>query len=134
MGYKTELQSNNADLQTILNKVNALPEAGGGGGGGSATVEILPITVTNNGMSAPGENEYILSNDNLHSSSRSIIVINEINTNVTALVFYKENSSASFKVLKAATTCGINYSGVRVDENSIRVYGVISTAFAFITI
>lgn len=30
MSYKTELQSNNADLQAILAKVNALPEAGSG--------------------------------------------------------------------------------------------------------
>jgi hypothetical protein len=30
MSYKTELQSNNADLQSILAKVNALPEAGSG--------------------------------------------------------------------------------------------------------
>ena len=28
MSYKTELQANNADLQTILAKVNELPEAG----------------------------------------------------------------------------------------------------------
>ena len=34
MSYNTELQSNNADLQAILDAVNALPEAGGGGGGG----------------------------------------------------------------------------------------------------
>lgn len=32
MSYNTELQSNNADLQAILDAVNALPEAGGGGG------------------------------------------------------------------------------------------------------
>ena len=31
MNYNTEIQSNNVDLQTILNKVNALPEAGSGG-------------------------------------------------------------------------------------------------------
>ena len=30
MSYNTELQSNNADLQEILDAVNALPEAGGG--------------------------------------------------------------------------------------------------------
>lgn len=30
MSYNTELQSNNADLQAILDAVNALPEAGGG--------------------------------------------------------------------------------------------------------
>ena len=32
MSYKSELQSNNLDLQSILNTVNNLPEAGEGGG------------------------------------------------------------------------------------------------------
>ena len=32
MNYKTELQSNNADLAAILDAVNALPDAGSGGG------------------------------------------------------------------------------------------------------
>ena len=31
MSYNAEIQGNNADLQTILDKVNALPDAGGGG-------------------------------------------------------------------------------------------------------
>ena len=34
MDYKIELQSNNADLQGILDRVNALPEASGSSGGG----------------------------------------------------------------------------------------------------
>lgn len=50
MGYKTELQSNNADLQTILNKVNALPEAGSGGGGesGGGGIEYEIVTIPAN--------------------------------------------------------------------------------------
>jgi hypothetical protein len=32
MSYNSELQSNNADLQSILNKVNSLPDANGSGG------------------------------------------------------------------------------------------------------
>ncbi len=35
MSNKTELQSNNLDLQDILNTVNALPDKGEGSGGGS---------------------------------------------------------------------------------------------------
>lgn len=59
MGYKTELQSNNVDLQTILNKVNALPEAGGGGGGGS--VETCTVTFTKWGsFPEPGMGEGIV--------------------------------------------------------------------------
>lgn len=40
MSYKTELQGNNTDLQTILDKVNALPDAGGG------TLETCTVSVT----------------------------------------------------------------------------------------
>ena len=49
MGFKTELQSNNIDLQTILNKVNALPEAGGGGGASVETCTII-LNSTSYGM------------------------------------------------------------------------------------
>ena len=48
MGFKTELQSNNVDLQSILNKINALPEAGSGGGGSSGdagTIETCTVVV-----------------------------------------------------------------------------------------
>ncbi len=46
MSYKTELQANNLDLQTILGKVNNLPEAGGGS---VADPVIESLTVTENG-------------------------------------------------------------------------------------
>lgn len=41
MSYKTELQSNNTDLQSILDTVNALPDAESGG-------STVSVTVTNN--------------------------------------------------------------------------------------
>ena len=41
MSYNTELQSNNTDLQAILDTVNALPEAGGSGGGNNSGEWIL---------------------------------------------------------------------------------------------
>lgn len=43
MSHKTDLQSNNVDLQSILATINALPEAGGGGGGGSVEVETVDV-------------------------------------------------------------------------------------------
>lgn len=42
MSYNTELQSNNTDLQTILNTINNLPEAGSGG------IKSSDVTVTQN--------------------------------------------------------------------------------------
>ena len=41
--YNTELQSNNTDLQSILDAVNALPEASGG-----TAVETCTVTIENN--------------------------------------------------------------------------------------
>lgn len=42
MSNKTRLQTNNANLQALINKANALPDAGGSGGG------ICTITVQSN--------------------------------------------------------------------------------------
>jgi len=52
MNIKSELQSNNIDLQTVLAKVNALPDAGSGGSGG------LPegISALTSGIIAPTSN------------------------------------------------------------------------------
>ena len=43
MSFKTDLQSNNTDLQAILDTINALPEAGSSGGG---SVETCTVTIT----------------------------------------------------------------------------------------
>ena len=40
MSYNEELQSNNIDLQGILDTVNALPDAGGSGGGSVETCNV----------------------------------------------------------------------------------------------
>lgn len=43
MSYNSELQSNNTDLQAILETINNLPEAGGSGGGG---IETCSVTIS----------------------------------------------------------------------------------------
>lgn len=48
MSYKSDLQSNNTDLQSILDTINSLPEAGSGGG----SVETCTVTITSNDGSA----------------------------------------------------------------------------------
>ena len=42
MTYNTDLQANNANLQSILNTINNLPEAGGSG----ASVETCTVTIS----------------------------------------------------------------------------------------
>ena len=49
MSYNEELQSNNADLQAILNAVNELPEAGSGGTGADGFSPIATVTQTDDG-------------------------------------------------------------------------------------
>ena len=45
MSNKTRLQTNNTNLQALIDKANALPEAGSGTGGGS--VETCTVTIDN---------------------------------------------------------------------------------------
>ena len=45
MSQKTDLQSNNTDLQSILNTINNLPEAGSGGGSSGGNIETCTVTI-----------------------------------------------------------------------------------------
>ena len=47
MSQKTDLQSNNTDLQSILNTINNLPEVGSGGGSGDVSVETCTFITIN---------------------------------------------------------------------------------------
>lgn len=47
MNIKSELQSNNVDLQTVLDKVKSLPDAGSGGSGGGGAVETCTLVLVN---------------------------------------------------------------------------------------
>lgn len=49
MSYENDLTSNNTDLQSILDTINALPEAGSGSGG---AVETCRVTLLGNGISS----------------------------------------------------------------------------------
>jgi len=55
MSYNTELQSNNSDLQAILDTINALPEAGESG------IETCTVTITG---SAAATHFYVKKIDN----------------------------------------------------------------------
>lgn len=70
MGFKTDLQSNNTDLQTILDAINELPEAGEGGtdtSGDTVTPETLVTGYTAHDASGEpitGVNPYELTSTN----------------------------------------------------------------------
>lgn len=42
---KTRLETNNTNLQSLIKKANALPDAGGGGGSGGGSVETCSINI-----------------------------------------------------------------------------------------
>ena len=44
MSYNTDLQTYNQSLQSILDTINNLPEAGSGGSGGEAAIETCTVT------------------------------------------------------------------------------------------
>ena len=58
MSYKSELQSNNVDLQSILNTVNSLPEAGNGGPVADPVIEALTITENGTYIAPDGVDGY----------------------------------------------------------------------------
>lgn len=51
MSNKTRLQTNNTNIQALIDKANALPDAGGSGGG--ATIETYTGTLSKSGMMPP---------------------------------------------------------------------------------
>ena len=100
--------------------------------GGGASVEILPATVTDKGMFEPGTNEYELNIPNLNSSSRFIIAIVGGNEYVASML-YRKTLTENFVKLRGNKSYSNDYgyivigNNIRVNENSIVVYGEISS-------
>jgi len=56
MSNKTRLQTNNTNLQALIDKANALPDAGGGSGGGG---DLETCTLTLSSMGVPTGDEIV---------------------------------------------------------------------------
>ena len=76
MSNKSRLHTNNTNLQTLIDKANALPEAsgssgGGSGGSGSGSIETCTLTVM---AAAPCYVVYVTSDDtgNIHTEVTSM--------------------------------------------------------------
>lgn len=71
----SKLTTNTADLQAILDKVNALPDAGSdGGGNGSAEIKTGELTLTKS-LSSPGYYDYKLTADGFTPTEYNILII-----------------------------------------------------------
>ena len=81
MGFKTDLQSNNTDLQTILDAINELPEAGEGGidtSGDTVTPETLVTGYTAHDASGEpitGVNPYELESTNATVEEQADLIV-----------------------------------------------------------
>ena len=60
MSNKSRLQTNNTNLQALINKANALPDAGSGDGGGSSGGGIESCTITITDRPDPGTVMYYI--------------------------------------------------------------------------
>lgn len=105
MDYKTELQSNNTDLQALIAKANALPDAGSGGTGGAnietctirllagptiiaQTMQVIASAYENNAISTINQTANVFFDEEEDGVNASVTAINNVinNTPVT-LVF-----------------------------------------------
>lgn len=101
MSNKTRLQTNNNNLQSILNKVNALPEAGSGGG----SVESCTVRLVSNG---PGDcTVYYVSPTN----------------GVTSISFKGMMEEPSITVQKNTILCWATGSLISVTGSATKLYG-----------
>lgn len=69
MSNKSRLQTNNTNLQALINKANALPEAGGGGSGG---METCTVTATQPGGPTPVIPYIVYTNSNMEIVSEDL--------------------------------------------------------------
>ena len=106
MGFKTDLQSNNTDLQTILDAINELPEAGSGGG---VTNETCEVTISGVSSSYYPVNVAYTSVDN----SGKVIGVNQtVSTSPVTITCVKGSTltvkyKSSFNVTSSTTNASL---------------------------
>lgn len=100
MSNKTRLQTNNTNLQTLINKANSLPEAGGSGGGGS--VEMCTVTIV---VNAPNFNDFTV-----YSSDSNLQIVT---TTIPG------RTGGTFQAAKGTIAVVTPWEGATLDSNQI---------------
>lgn len=96
--------------------------AGGGSGSGGSNITFGTLNVEDMGMYEPGINEFILSSDNLQTSTRHIILLHCSGFDI--LTFIRESLTDSFFINKGASHhYNFGTDQVVINENNMRVLG-----------
>ena len=123
--YNSTLQSNNADLQTVLQTLQT-KVAGGGSSGATFSEGSFSFTVEED--FEPMVNQYSLSTTGLNASERCIILIlatNDTSTDqeVVACVYRKSLSDNWFTVKTNNYVLSITYDATPETDNALTLFG-----------
>lgn len=125
MSNKSRLEANNASLQTILGKVNALPDAGGGGSGASGEQTGL-VEVTMGDMHEPGSYWLTMDLDGINLNDKLVVIIHRAGSlDVPILTLTRTSTSESFEATNHPSNGYIstNVDTITIMDNSITVMG-----------
>lgn len=131
MTYNTDLQSNNVELQEILDAVNDLPEAGGGGSSGGGTVDTCTINVIDN----LGYNTVCVVATILNENGE-VEIHNPLGNSEGSKTINNVLCNSALYVKEATTMGKINSEGMTLVESyqTISVFATPSTAGSVATI
>lgn len=119
MTYKTDLQTNNTNLQSILDKVNALPEAGGGNTDiEDGLVNRTLINYENNRITSVGN--YVFYNYDILES------VDLSNVTLISEAAFRSATSLKTLILRSETVCSLMNKNsllyTRIDINAGHIY------------
>ena len=108
MSNKTQLQTNNSKLTSLIAELQG--KAAGGGSGEGASIVTGTLTITDEGMYEPMQNKYIFSSENFSPKSYHIIIL-----------LLKKNSQLC--------RCAIHNNGSTID--SFTAFGIVDNNYGF---
>ena len=148
MSNKTQLQTNNTNLDALITRVNAakdtaasLPDAGNGSGSGASFTQGI-FTLEDNGMYEPGLNQYVAHATDLNLSSRNAVHITSVGPSGSirgiALSLLRIGTNNQFEALTGLHDADLTISTLSLvmDENTITFLGNVKqdTSVGFIAI
>lgn len=116
MSNKTRLQTNNTNLQALIDKANSLPDADSGGGSGGGSVETCSLTIT--------DSTWMIATFIYQSASGELVVI--VADPMTPASGTYEVACGSMFYIDGAQSAGSSCNGCK----SIAAYAYMVTAGA----